>query len=76
MKDAGFSTCPICKRHWLVTVMNDCMLPACGCYGTDTSADNPNRPCETCGIRHAMNCLEDNNDQSQKDFTHPDQSIA
>jgi hypothetical protein len=57
MIDAGYSTCPICNLLWQVTIINDCMLPACGCYGNDTSAKNPNRPCEPCGIRHAINCL-------------------
>jgi hypothetical protein len=53
---AGYSTCPICKRSWLVDIFDDCLLPSCGCYGEDTSADNPNRPCEDCGIRHALKC--------------------
>jgi len=56
MNDAGYSTCPICNRDWHVKLFDDCLLPACGCYGDDTSANNPNRPCESCGIRHAMNC--------------------
>jgi hypothetical protein len=52
--NAGQSTCPICHKTWLVTPYADCMLPACGCYGDDTSANNPNRPCESCGIAHAL----------------------
>lgn len=52
------STCPICKRHWTVTIADDCMLPACGHYGHDTSAANPDRPCESCGLHHAWNCLD------------------
>jgi len=56
MIDAGWSTCPICGKHWLVTVAEDCLLPACGCYGEDTSENNPDRPCESCGLQHALNC--------------------
>ena len=56
MINAGYSICPICKRKWLVTMFDDCLLPACGCYGDDTSANNPNRPCESCGIKHALSC--------------------
>lgn len=52
----GWSTCPMCQRRWLVTMYEDCMMPACGCYGHDTSEKNPNRPCESCGINHALNC--------------------
>ena len=52
--NAGQSTCPICHKTWLVTPYADCMLPACGCYGDDTSASNPNRPCEACGMAHAF----------------------
>lgn len=54
--DAGMSTCPMCKKHWLVTMRNDCLVPRCGCYGFGTGAENLNRPCEPCGIRHAMSC--------------------
>lgn len=56
MVDAGHSTCPMCGRHWLVTPDDDCMIPACGCYGTDTGAQNPDRPCQACGLLHAWNC--------------------
>jgi hypothetical protein len=52
--NAGQSTCPICHKTWLVTPNADCMLPSCGCYGKDTSASNPNRPCESCGTAHAF----------------------
>jgi hypothetical protein len=52
--NAGVSKCPICGREWLVTPMDDCMLPACGCYGSDTGPDNPNRPCHRCGTIHAF----------------------
>ena len=64
MIDAGISTCPICGKQWLVTLYEDCMLPACGCYGDDTSENNPNRPCEICGIQHALTCkkLQDKED--------------
>lgn len=54
--NAGISKCPICGRTWLVTPYDDCMIPACGCYGKDSSAENPNRPCEKCGMDHARNC--------------------
>lgn len=54
--DAGTSTCPLCGRTWLVTPLDDCGLPACGCYGDDVSAANPARPCERCSIRHALAC--------------------
>ena len=54
--DAGWSTCPICGKKWLVTIFEDCLLPACGCYGDDTSENNPDRPCERCGIDHALHC--------------------
>lgn len=50
--NAGESTCPICQRTWLVTPKDDCLMPACGCFGFDTSASNPSRPCETCGLTH------------------------
>lgn len=55
-EDAGFSTCPLCQHRWLVTVVEDCFLPRCGCFGFDTSAANPNRPCEPCGLLHARMC--------------------
>ena len=54
--DAGESTCPICNKTWLVTMRNDCLVPSCGCYGFGTGPENPNRPCERCGMRHAMSC--------------------
>jgi hypothetical protein len=53
---AGQSTCPICGRTWTVSVYDDCLVPACGCYGTSTGADNPSRPCESCGLAHAFGC--------------------
>lgn len=56
MKDEGYSTCPICGRHWLVTMFDDCFLPVCGCYGNDASAANEHRPCEDCGYHHALTC--------------------
>lgn len=28
-------------------------MPACGCFGSDSSAANPVRPCEPCGLIHA-----------------------
>lgn len=54
--NAGYSTCPICGRHWLVTPWDDCLLPVCGCYGSDTSENNKYRPCNSCGLHHAYNC--------------------
>lgn len=53
---AGESTCPVCDRTWTVTPFDDCMLPACGCYGDDTSAANPHRICHRCGLAHARRC--------------------
>ncbi len=55
---AGASTCPLCRRFWLVTPQNDCCVPACGCFGRDTGPDNPARPCNGCGIQHALACSE------------------
>lgn len=52
----GRSTCPQCGRRWWVTPLDDCLVPACGCYGTDTGADNPERPCHRCGLAHATSC--------------------
>jgi hypothetical protein len=52
----GKSTCPLCKTHWPVTIFADCVLPACGCYGHDASAANPQRPCLQCGTEHARTC--------------------
>jgi len=54
--NAGISNCPICERSWLVTPLDDCLLPACGCFGWDTTSANPFRPCETCGHQHWANC--------------------
>lgn len=54
--DAGVSQCPICSRKWLVTPLADCCLPTCGCYGSDTGANNQARPCQPCGIAHALKC--------------------
>ena len=56
MNDGGYSTCPVCKRHWLITVFDDCMLPECGCFGNDVSTHNPNRICESCGMKHVYIC--------------------
>ena len=58
MVNAGMSKCPVCKREWLVTPLDDCMLPACGCYGHDTSENNPNRICHSCGMNHTKTCLK------------------
>lgn len=49
--NGGRSRCPVCGRRWWVTPSADCMLPACGCYGHDTSA-----PCHGCGLSHALSC--------------------
>lgn len=54
--NAGYSTCPVCRRNWLVTPMDDCLLPVCGCFGSDTSERNFARPCESCGIEHFRTC--------------------
>jgi len=53
--NAGMSTCPICKRTWLVTPLDDCMVPYCGCFGNVTESGN--RPCERCGLHHTVHCL-------------------
>jgi hypothetical protein len=53
---AGTSTCPICKRKWVVRPLDDCLLPSCGCFGSDMSANNPNRPCQRCGMEHFSAC--------------------
>lgn len=54
--DAGRSICPVCARSWTVTPLDDCLMPACGCYGHDASHRNPARPCHTCGLAHALGC--------------------
>jgi len=59
--NAGMSKCPVCEREWLVTPFDDCMLPACGCFGTDTSSGNPNRICHNCGMAHARTCNIESN---------------
>lgn len=69
--DAGRSTCPICEREWLVTPFDDCMVPACGCYGNDTSAANPARPCDTCGTRHAWSCSKIEGHERRAEHPHP-----
>lgn len=56
--NAGDSTCPCCGKTWVVTPFADCLLPACGCFGSDASADNLERPCYPCGLRHAWTCPE------------------
>jgi hypothetical protein len=55
--NAGYSTCPMCGRNWLVTPAADCLVPACGCYGDDTGPTNPRRPCHPCGLNHALACI-------------------
>lgn len=54
--NAGWSTCPVCDKRWLVTPQMDCLIPACGCFGHDTSEKNNLRPCEPCGMAHAHDC--------------------
>lgn len=58
MVNAGMSKCPVCGREWLVTPLDDCMLPACGCFGQDVSENNPSRICESCGMTHAFTCAK------------------
>lgn len=53
---AGESTCPVCSMTWTVTPARDCLMPSCGCFGDDFSAANPARPCESCGVSHALRC--------------------
>ena len=47
--------CPICHRVWTPTMHDDCMLPACGCYGDKLDRDTP---CESCGMSHAWQCKD------------------
>ena len=54
--NAGWSTCPLCRRRWLVTPVDDCLMPSCGCFGNDCEETNPNRPCEACGTYHYLHC--------------------
>jgi hypothetical protein len=54
--EGGVSVCPICGRQWHVSPVDDCMVPACGCFGHDVFATNPYRPCEYCGVTHAREC--------------------
>ncbi len=56
--NGGRSRCPWCGRRWWVTPVDGCLLPACGCAGSDTTADNPYRPCHACGLDHALNCTQ------------------
>ena len=69
MRDAGCSTCPVCKKKWLVTVFEDCIIPACGCFGSmdNTGPENPNRPCEACGLAHAFSCGKMNHNKRKKE---------
>lgn len=55
-RNVGPSTCPLCQMTWIVTPARDCMIPSCGCFGSDASAANPDRPCEPCGLAHALVC--------------------
>lgn len=50
------NTCPICDRTWTITRWDDCLIPACGCYGTDPWSGKA--PCERCGLQHALLCLK------------------
>jgi hypothetical protein len=52
--NAGWSTCPLCGKRWLVTPLEDCMVPDCGCFGNDTMKGD--RPCERCGFMHGISC--------------------
>lgn len=54
---AGWSTCPICKRTWWVTPLDDCLVPACGHYGDSTDASRTDRSCHSCGLAHAWKCV-------------------
>ena len=54
--DGGESTCPICFHTWTVTPLDDCLVPACGCFGDDVSPANPYRPCWQCGVEHVDTC--------------------
>jgi hypothetical protein len=46
--------CPSCGRVWTITRWDDCMVPACGCYGDDPWSGRA--PCESCGLSHAWTC--------------------
>ena len=69
--NAGMSKCPICEREWLVTPFDDCMIPACGCYGDDVGATNPARPCDECGTRHAWSCPKIEGNEGRAATPHP-----
>lgn len=45
--------CPECNRVWTPTPYDDCLLPACGCYGDKLDRDTP---CESCGLSHGWTC--------------------
>lgn len=48
--------CPICGREWIISMFDDFLLPACGCFGDNARDGIPNKPCQTCGLNHAYNC--------------------
>lgn len=55
----GWTSCPLCHRTFWVTPRDDCLVPACGCYGTRGSATdgaNHERPCFRCGLDHGARC--------------------
>lgn len=52
----GWSTCPICGKTWWVTPSRDCLVPVCGHYGEGTDASRHDRPCDACGLVHALKC--------------------
>lgn len=52
----GWTTCPCCRRTWLVVGADDVLLPECGCLGTDWGPGNRWRPCVPCGLKHMQDC--------------------
>ena len=55
--------CPICTRVWTPTMFDDCLLPACGCFGTELDRATP---CNSCGLSHAWTCSEIAGNENRK----------
>lgn len=58
-------TCPICNRTWRISMYDDCMVPACGCYGS-FPPETASVPCHSCGTRHAFQCMSGRDDWNGK----------
>lgn len=65
--NAGLSQCPICGRRWVVTPADDCLVPACGHYGDDPLTGD--RPCEECGLAHALACPDTRRSPNEQERT-------